>query len=181
MPDVIQPTPAEARSAACFNALMWGLSHPGEIQSLPKAGMVDVAESLIDRECSFYAEDETLRTRLAALGAYERPLENAEFVFAGLDRPDAPSLIARLATGDLAYPDSGATLFAPARFADGGTQLDLTGPGIAGNRIVSIAGVDAGIWEARRKAIAYPLGFELVLVDHDRLLALPRSCHASVI
>ncbi|WP_456774941.1 phosphonate C-P lyase system protein PhnH [Bradyrhizobium sp. USDA 4369] len=175
------PTAAESRTAAAFDATMWAFAHPGETRCLPAPGVLVVAEALVDRGCTVHADDADMSRRLLALGARPLPVETAGFVFADLGAVDSDRLIARISIGDLAYPDTGATLFAPARIGKQGARLRLTGPGIDGMREVTFGGVNPAVWAARRERIAYPLGFDIVLVDDDVVLALPRSTKVNVI
>ncbi|PKQ06334.1 MAG: phosphonate C-P lyase system protein PhnH [Alphaproteobacteria bacterium HGW-Alphaproteobacteria-10] len=145
------------------------------MQTLAEAGPLAIAQALIDRECSFYA-DQLLEPRLLALGGLAAPLESAEFVFAEA----TPELPARLFPGDPAYPDRGATLIAPARIGQG-ASLRLSGPGIKGKRTVALGGIPAAFWSARARALHYPLGFDMFVLDGARLIGLPRTTEIEVL
>lgn len=159
----------DARAGATFDALMWALAEPGAPQTLPEPGMQGLAHALIDREASFHA-DTDLAPRILALGGVPAAPGCADFVFAEA----SADLPARLCPGDAIYPDAGATLISPAGF-DRGARLRLTGPGIRGSRDLSLGGIAPGFWAARARALRYPLGFDIFLLDGPRVIGLPRT------
>lgn len=172
----IQPTAEDMRTIAAYEALMWAMAEPGTIHTLPAAGEAVIAETLIDRECTAFAATADMEAFLRTLGARIVALPDADYVFARLGAPDAAQIMVALAIGTFDYPESGATLIAPARFDDPDAQrLTLRGPGIDGGRRIALGGVAAEVWGARAQAIRYPLGFDMILVDEDRVVALPRS------
>ncbi|MGN6774575.1 phosphonate C-P lyase system protein PhnH [Rhizobium sp.] len=175
------PTLDDTRTNATFEELMWALSRPGQPRELPAEGFWSLAESLLDRECSFHvANDPSLDLKMAATGARRMPLADADYVFAAIRSAENVEALSRLRVGSLLYPDDAATLFAPARFGSG-QQLRLTGPGIKDNVTVSVEGIDPAFWQMRDKAIRYPLGWDLYLIDGRRLLGIPRSTKIEVL
>lgn len=175
------PTTDDSRTNASFEELMWALARPGLPRNLPFAGLFVLAESLIDRECSFHVSgDAALARRLAETGARPATLDRADYVFAPIGSTADVAALAGLRIGTLAYPDEAATLFAPARFGAGQT-LRLTGPGIRDAVTIEVDGVDPAFWAMRAKAIRYPLGWDLYLVDGDRLAGIPRSTKIEVL
>ncbi len=175
------PTLDDTRTNATFEELMWALSRPGQLREMPGEGFWILAESLLDRECSFHApNDPSLDTMLATTGARRAPLAEADYVFAALDSAESVEALSSLRIGTLAYPDDAATLFVTAKFGIG-QRLRLTGPGIKDSITIEIDGIDPGLWHMRRKAIRYPLGWDLYLVDGKRLLGIPRSTTTEVL
>lgn len=175
------PTPDDTRTNATFEELMWALSRPGQPREMPGEGFWTLAESLLDRECSFHAPDDpSLDTMLATTGARRLQLAEADYVFVAIDSAENVEALSSLRIGTLAYPDDAATLFATARFGTG-QRLRLTGPGIKDSLTIEIGGVDPGFWQMRAKAIRYPLGWDLYLVDGERLLGIPRSTTIEVL
>ncbi|MGZ9720539.1 phosphonate C-P lyase system protein PhnH [Rhizobium miluonense] len=175
------PTADDTRTNATFEDLMWALSRPGQPRDMSGEGFWGLAESLLDRECSFHCEDDaSLSVLLAATGARPTPLTEADYVFAAIDAPAKVKALASLRIGSLAYPDDAATLFVPARFG-AGQRLRLSGPGIKDSVTIDIDGVDPAFWQMRAKAIRYPLGWDLYLVDGKRLLGIPRSTKIEVL
>lgn len=170
------PTPdrEEARDNATFEAILWALARPGDVRRLPQPGLITVAMALVDGECAVYADTPDHLANLALRGADIVRLGAADHVF--LEAPEAfgAQPLADLATGDLLYPDRGATLCLTGRI-DEGARLRLTGPGIDGAGEARIGGLPDGFWAARAGLCRYPLGVEVLVVDGDRLLAIPRS------
>ncbi|MGV6874139.1 phosphonate C-P lyase system protein PhnH [Pseudochelatococcus sp. B33] len=197
----ILPTAEDSRANAVFEALMWALARPGLVRRVPVAGFAALAESLIDRECSFHVRDDTaLAVRLAETGARAVSLAEADYVFAPAGSQDDVTALAGLRAGTLSYPDEAATLFVPARFSqepidrepidrgpvdrgpvDRGPSLRLSGPGIREAATLQAGGIDPSFWPMRENALRYPLGFDLYLVDGDRLIGIPRSTKVEVL
>jgi alpha-D-ribose 1-methylphosphonate 5-triphosphate synthase subunit PhnH len=177
----ILPTADDSRTNAVFEELMWALSRPGLVRTLPGGGFSTMAESLVDRECTFHvAANADLDQALALTGARRATIANADYVFASLAIADEICDLSALRLGTLAYPDEAATLFAPVRLGSG-QQLRLSGPGIKDSLCVAIDGIDASFWQLRDKAIRYPLGFDLYLVDGDHVVGIPRSTKVEVL
>jgi len=101
-------------------------------------------------------------------------------MFTAINSAEKVDALASLRIGTLAYPDDAATLFATARLGSG-QRLSLTGPGIKDSVTIEIGGIDRSFWQMRRKAIRYPLGWDLYLVDGKRLLGIPRSTTIEVL
>ncbi|TXI05058.1 MAG: phosphonate metabolism protein PhnH, partial [Rhizobium sp.] len=155
MANNLVPTPDDTRTNATFEELMWALSRPGELRELPAEGFWPLAESLLDRECSFHvANDPSLDLKMAATGARRMPLAAADYVFAAIDTAENVEALSRLRIGSLLYPDDAATLFAPAQFGSG-QWLRLTGPGIKDSVTIDVAGIDPAFWHMRARAIRY--------------------------
>ncbi|MEL7150784.1 MAG: phosphonate C-P lyase system protein PhnH [Pseudomonadota bacterium] len=172
------PSDFETRTNTTFDALMWALSRPGLVRQLPVAGTAGIVEALIDRECRVYAQSDTLRVQVMRAGAELVALEEADHVF--VDALSDLTLLNQVSLGSDLYPETGATLIAPARFGDG-PLLRLTGPGVDGETPVRIEGVPPSFWEKRRDVMRYPMGFELFLIDGDQVLGLPRSTVVEVL
>ncbi|MEM7671363.1 MAG: phosphonate C-P lyase system protein PhnH, partial [Pseudomonadota bacterium] len=168
----------EVRTNASFDALMWALSRPGLVRQLPAAGMAGIVESLIDRECRVYAQSHTIRVQAARAGAEIAGPEKADHVF--VDELSDATLLNQISIGSDLYPETGATLVAPARFGDG-PSLRLKGPGVDGTTTVRLHGVPPSFWEKRRDVMRYPMGFELFLIDEDQVLGFSRSTVVEVL
>lgn len=176
---IAAPDAAEARCNATFEALMWAMARPGEPQALPETGLAAVIETLVDIECTIFAEDAGLRAYAADNGARvtANPAD-ADHVF--LDSLDvSETLLAAIRCGSALYPDDGATVVA--NVARGlGHRLRLTGPGIDGAREVTL-GVSHAFWALRAQLCAYPEGFDLLLVDGPAVVGIPRSSMVEVL
>ncbi|MBP1887589.1 phosphonate C-P lyase system protein PhnH [Sinorhizobium mexicanum] len=177
----VLPTADDRRTNASFEELMWAISRPGLVRGMPFAGFEALAESLIDRECTFHASlDPALDERIARTGARRAAVEKADYVFAPLGGETEVAALSQMRIGTLSYPDESSTLFAPAIIGTG-QALRLIGPGIKGEIFLRIGGVHPSFWAMRAKAIRYPLGWELYLVDGDRLVGIPRTTKIEVL
>ncbi|MEO1153446.1 MAG: phosphonate C-P lyase system protein PhnH [Pseudomonadota bacterium] len=167
-----QPSAFETETNATFDALMWALSRPGQARRLPARGMAGLVDALIDRECRVFAEEEAVAVRAVRAGAELVAVEAAEHVFAGA--PGDAGMLDRLPLGSDLYPETGATLYMPARLGTG-PALRLSGPGVEGQLTVRVDGLPQGFWPKRRAVMRYPMGFELFLIDGDQVMGVPRS------
>ena len=176
----VHPAPSdfEARTNATYEALMWALSRPGKLRRLPGAGQAALIETLVDRECRVYAQDDALRQLAGRAGAHLVPPDAADHLF--LAAPPAPDLLRDIPQGSDLYPENGATLVFPASFGSG-AGLRLTGPGIDGALDTQIAGIPGGFWAERQLVMRYPMGFEIFLLDGDQVMGLPRSTEIEVL
>ncbi|MBB3593607.1 alpha-D-ribose 1-methylphosphonate 5-triphosphate synthase subunit PhnH [Rhizobium sp. BK529] len=177
---LLLPTIEDMRTNATFDALMWALARPGRAQPLPFPGLLALAESLLDRECSFFCFDERLKAEIARTGANAVALPEAEYVFASLGGPAEISTLSVMLGGNLLYPDASATIFAEAQIGSG-TMLRLTGPGVNGSIDIMIGGVHSDFWALRAEAIRYPLGWDIYLADGASLIGIPRSTKIEVL
>lgn len=177
LPPLTQPDEHEVRDNATFESVLWALSHPGELRDLPQPGVMTVALALIDRECRVHAPDHQQAIR--ATGAVSAPPSDAGHAIMTLTQ-DALADVARLPVGSQLHPERGATIITSARIGTG-QHLRLQGPGIAGIRDIALGGIAPDFWHLRQMACAYPLGFELIVVDDARVLALPRSTRIEVL
>lgn len=177
----LRPTIADSRTNATFEEIMWALSRPGLVRTLPSAGLAAIGECLLDAECSFAVVDDAEFARaLSKTRARSVPLQEADYVFATADTPEKTLEFAKLRIGTLNYPDHAATLFIPARFGFG-ARLMLTGPGIKDRVTIAMDGIDPSFWRVRAQAVRYPLGWDVYLVDGDRVIGLPRSTRIEVL
>lgn len=172
------PSAEESRSNHAFDALLTALSRPGLIQTLPQPGEAPIIEALLDRECRVFCADPLLMPMVLATGAIVADLPAADHVFAGvLQDLDVAN---GLDLGSDLYPDDGAILVVRAVLGQG-PKLRLTGPGIETAVEITVGGLPAGFWDLRRQRIRYPMGFDLFLVDGDRVLGVPRSTQVEVL
>lgn len=172
------PSPEETLANSAFDALLWALSRPGIVRHLPAPGEAPVIETLIDRECSVYCADPLLMPQILRTGAQIAELDQADHVFFGTLN-SADQLTGLMIGSDL-YPDDGATVVIRVRLNDG-PALRLTGPGVDGAVQAQVAGLPDGFWQARQRMTRYPMGFDLFLLDGDRVLGVPRSTKVEVL
>ncbi len=172
------PSDFEAQTNATYAALMWALSRPGKPRQLPAPGQAGIIETLIDRECAVYIDNEALISIAQRTGAEIVAPESADHLF--LSTLPEEALMHSLRQGSDMYPEDGATLVIPATLQEG-ERLKLTGPGIDGTIGLSVGGISAAFWAARRMAMRYPMGFEIFLLDGDQIVGLPRSTEIEVL
>jgi alpha-D-ribose 1-methylphosphonate 5-triphosphate synthase subunit PhnH len=157
---------------------MWALSRPGLPRSLPETGLAQVIETLIDLECAVHFDDEALRTLAARPGATLTTPDRADHLF--LSAAPTPDLLHTLRMGSDLHPEEGATLVCPASFGTG-PRLRLTGPGCDGPVEVRIDGPTPAFWAERARVMRYPMGVDLLLIDGDQVIGLPRSTTVEVL
>lgn len=176
----LTPTATDCRTNAAFEVMMWALSRPGSIGTLPGDGMLTAAECLLDNECTFHVQDDApFQKALIQSGARCGPMSDVDYIFGDFNTSAKVQTLRTVRTGTLQYPDNSATLFVSAFFGSG-THLRLTGPGVADHITLAVDGVDPSFWSVRDDIIRYPLGFDVYLVDGDQVVGLPRSTKIEV-
>lgn len=167
-------TPFEACTQEVFTALLWALSRPGEVQTIPAGddAIALIGETLLDLETSFYTPDETLKARLVLTGAPHVSAAEAEYLFFPVWDDHAREVVKQARRGDALYPDRAATLIVPAGFM--GEAQPWHGPGIDGERNVTVT-LPEGFETLRDKAMNYPLGWDALLVGPSGVIGLPRT------
>lgn len=175
---VAPPDAVELRSNATFEALLWALSRPGDVRTLPEAGFGAIAETLVDLECSAYADTPAMREHIVASGAtLADRIDTADHVF--LSTPDTTGRqLAGIRCGSAVYPDDGATLVVAVAHA--GQRVRLSGPGIKDTTEIALA-VLPGFWAMREMLCLYPEGFDIFFVDGDQVIGIPRSTKVEVL
>jgi len=171
-----QPLPQQQ----AFRLIMQAMAYPGRVQQLAGddaarlvlATLLDPGVSLCDRHGLLAAADWPL------LEATPADAAQADYLLVDGSRPVdvAPKL------GTLPAPEQSATLLLRvAALDEGDTQLRLTGPGIATEQPLRIAGLHPD-WLARRAdwVAAFPLGVDLLLCDASRIAALPRTTRVEI-
>lgn len=171
----------EALQHAAFTALMWALSYPGRPQRLPAAGPAAFAligETLVDLETGYFTPDAALSAALARTGGRLLPPGRAPYhLYPRLDEATLAQLAAAPA-GTHLDPDLGATLVLGCALGEG-PELTLMGPGVARAITLRAGGLPPGLWRLRG-ALAYPLGWDMLLVDGDQVVGLPRTTAVEV-
>jgi alpha-D-ribose 1-methylphosphonate 5-triphosphate synthase subunit PhnH len=172
------PDAAETRANAAFDAILWALSRPGLPRRLPASGEGILIEALLDSECQVYTGDPLLVPVIGQTGARLVDIALADHVFLG-KLSDLVQL-GQCRMGSDLYPDDGATVVLRARFGTG-ARLRLTGPGVKGAVEVQIGGMPDGVWTRRAELMRYPMGFDLLVLDGDQIIGLPRSTNIEVL
>lgn len=169
------PDADEVRDNATFEAILWAFSRPGEIRTLPEPGEAAIALALVDRECVVHTDDADLERTITATGARSGSAAEADHAFL-LHATTVMQDVARLPAGSALYPDDGATVVLRVRIGSG-PVVTLSGPGIPSRTTVRIGGLPEGFWALRAARCRYPEGIDLILVDGDKVLGVPRSSH----
>jgi alpha-D-ribose 1-methylphosphonate 5-triphosphate synthase subunit PhnH len=177
-------TPQEALARQTFLALMWSLSYPGRAYELPASGadaFHAIGGSLLDLETSYFTPDNELALYLARTGARSLPPDRAAYHFYPTLDTDMLEFVQQASIGTLIYPDQSATLIFGCRLGLG-TTFRLQGPGISPAAVQSLQlnDVPSEIWEMRTKANRYPRGWDVYLVDENRVIGIPRTTQMTV-
>ena len=170
-------TEEEALARETFLALMQGLSYPGRIFKLPVSEddvFIAIAETLLDLETSYYTPDSSLADDLAKTGSRAFEQERASYHFYAQLDERALGTIKQASVGTMLYPDRSATLIIACKFGTG-LPLILAGPGIKTETHIQVDGIDHNFWTLRQNATRYPLGWDIFLVDNNRVVGLPRT------
>lgn len=183
-PSAPQASPAELRSRATFLALLWALSYPGRLHPLPssaagaspdaRTACLLAAETLLDLETSFFTPDVWLEERLLRTGARRLPVHEAAYHFYPALDAATLDIVAQACVGNYLYPDQAATLVIGCRLGSG-TRLTLCGPGIPAYTELRVDGLPVSLWTLRAEKSAYPLGWDMFLVDGTHVAGLPRT------
>lgn len=172
-------TQSEAQTRETFLAMMWSLSYPGRIYTIPTStedAFHIIADTLLDIETSFYTPDESFVAHLSRNGARPLTPDRAAYHFYATLTESQLDTVKDASIGTLMYPDQSATLIIGATIGTGQT-LHLSGPGIPpdvpGN--IQVGGLPAAFWNLRERAIRYPRGWDVYLVDGKSIVGLPRT------
>ncbi len=174
------PNAAEVLANRTYDALMWALARPGTIKTLPSTDFAAIAETLVDRECRVFADEPALAAAIAALGAEIVSAAEADHAFLALDTSAGLAALSEVPTGSHLYPDDGATVFASATIGSG-RRLRLSGPGIETVWEIALGGLPDEVWSIRASRCLYPTGFELFLIDGNKVIGIPRSTTIEVL
>lgn len=179
---------------AVYRQILNSMSRPGLISNIAaEAAKVDMetgcfkstfilALLLLDTEVTFKVYDaaEPGFTQLISRLTYAQAAATAEadfiFVLQNAGGEALTEALTQAYAGDLLNPHKAATLIIETDYAGNDRELVLTGPGIAGENYVKIAGTDGWIEERAAKNKEYPLGVDIIFADRtDNLLGLPRT------
>ena len=161
-----------------FRQLMRAFSFPGRIETLADGeALTQTLATLVDREATL-ADPQNLLDALTLqrLQARMTEPEHAQFIVA--DGSQSPTFEPSL--GTLESPEFGATILLKVASLGEGMHWQLTGPGIANTQALTISGLNPA-WLARRQVWneGFPLGVDLILVDTNCVVALPRTTLAT--
>lgn len=171
-----------------FRAVLDAFAHPGRITSLPDppAGPGTICPAtaeylltLVDRDTPLWLAPEfdlpAVRDFVRFHSGAPIVAERGAATFAVLAHDTATSLDG-FAIGTDPYPDRSATVVIEVPVLGAGTARRWRGPGIDGQAVVAVGGLDADFWRAWADNHAlFPCGVDVVFTAGSQLLALPRS------
>jgi len=143
-------------------------------------GLMLLIYTLIDAEVSFKVVGKSAQeaTRLISRLTYGRPsdLSSADFIIVLEDATEAEKgeAILKSKVGTLIDPHRSATLVMAVGTFGEKNDLVLKGPGIREKSVISLGGLEALMTLREEKNREYPMGIDMVFVDHAGL-ALPRT------
>jgi len=175
---------------ATFRAVLDATARPGTVVTLTErldaptpltAGAAAIALTLCDHDTHVWLDAPLAAT--PAVGEWLRFHTAARLIadpagaaFAFVADAQALPPFETFNPGTLEYPDRSTTIVIAVASFNEGAHLVLTGPGIAGQRAVRVAGLPADILarlvENRR---LFPRGVDLLLVCGSDIMALPRT------
>ncbi|PWT89178.1 MAG: phosphonate C-P lyase system protein PhnH [Proteobacteria bacterium] len=176
---------------AAFRAVMAAMARPGTIVPCPPAGpaapaplaatTATLARALLDYETPFWLDSALART--SAVGDWIRFQTGAALVtdprqasFAFLADPREAPPFESFSLGTDAYPDRSTTLVLQVERFGQGRDLQLRGPGIAGDARMSVEPLPIDIVQRLiANRARFPRGIDLILVARGAVAALPRS------
>lgn len=169
---------------ANFRLILDAMSRPGRcfsLHTLPNEGAVSLSilATLLDAEVSLSDYHNLLRTDdWLMLQAKSASSDEADYVLC--DAMQLPNLLPKL--GALPNPDESATLILKVnKLGMGDHKLILSGPGIEDVEYLSINGLNSDWLEKRDDwNSAFPLGVDIILVDDQSIVALPRTTNVKV-
>lgn len=189
VPPISQPAALEQRT---FRSLLSAMSMPGTIEVLTNTssaaistdagwdGVVAIAQTFLDHEVTFHVTVEDGAALEEAIlrrtGARTAPLDRAGYVFT--DTANARRAVVHAVEGALEEPEHSATVVIRCdNVGAGDLALRLSGPGVDGEIVLTLDGLDREVFEARNERTGpFPTGIDLLLVDGEgRVSGLPRS------
>lgn len=177
-------------SQRCFRAVLDAMARPGRIVTLGDGlplppeplspATYALLLSLADLETPVWLDARAHRPTVAATLRFRCgcPLvdDPAAATFAVVTELAAMPRLAAFAQGEPEYPDRSTTVIVQVAGLGVGERLLLSGPGVKGRCELMVAGMRPTFWdEVRENHRGFPLGVDIVLVDGDRVAALPRS------
>jgi alpha-D-ribose 1-methylphosphonate 5-triphosphate synthase subunit PhnH len=172
-----------------FRSVMEAMARPGTVQRIHAAagtpgammrGTAAIALTLFDHDTPVWL-DRTM-TATADVAKWLKFHTSAPVTpdtlassFALIGDVQALPSLDRFALGSNEYPDRSTTLIVQVDSLTSGPAYQLTGPGIDGTAILQ-ATIRQDLFERLAlNAILFPRGIDVVLVDDDRIVAIPRT------
>lgn len=167
-----------------FREVVESFSRPGRVQDL--AGFIETANAQTAALATLMDGETTLADPHGQIAPADWPLlqarqsatEIARYI--AVDGQRAPDFQPSL--GTLASPELGATLLIKvSALGSGPLHLTLSGPGIAGQSELRVAGLHGDWLQQRAHWVAgFPLGVDIILCTPSQIAALPRTTQVSM-
>lgn len=144
-------------------------------------GTYSIMKMLLDTETSFKVfsleEEKNANIINGLTGANIKDTYESDFVFVSLDKFECvDKIIKNLKVGDLINPEKGATLIIEVENINKGIEVKLKGPGILGEKNISLPMKESWISLRNEKVSEYPTGIDLVFIDIEgNILSIPRT------
>lgn len=172
-----------------FRKLLDALANPGTKSCIQKEAekfkgrhktLLALGCTLLDNEEKMYVEKNTaLAKELHSLTlSREAELEEADYIFLSseMNYGSMEQILRNVKHGTYADPQESATLFLLCDAVSGDLRITIKGPGVPGEREVSVSSYVGKVIEIRNQLkTEYPLGVDLVFTDRTGvLMGIPR-------
>ena len=173
-----------------FRSVMDAMARPGSVQRIVAAagapaammsGTAAIALTLFDHDTPVWLDPRMSETSdvtkwLKFHTGAPVVLDSSICSFALIGDGSALPALDRFALGSNEYPDRSSTLILQVESLTQGESLELRGPGIDGTAVLRAAIQPADLFERLAvNAALFPRGIDVVLVDDDAIVAIPRT------
>jgi alpha-D-ribose 1-methylphosphonate 5-triphosphate synthase subunit PhnH len=173
-----------------FRSVMDAMARPGSVQRIAVAagapdpmmhGTAAIALTLFDHDTPVWLDRQMSETSdvtkwLKFHTGAPVIADSSVCHFALFGEAQALPALDRFASGSNEYPDRSTTLILQVQSLTQGPALELRGPGIDGAAVVQATIHPADLFERLAiNAVLFPRGVDVVLVDDDRIVAIPRT------
>ncbi|RKF21432.1 phosphonate C-P lyase system protein PhnH [Alginatibacterium sediminis] len=184
-------------SQACFRQVLAALSEPGSVNTLglhigfePLAASVcQIVLSLCDNHTQLFVDPSSLMESQSTL---DNVIENIKFhtdtKISDKSRADfvitsasSPFVAEDYKSGTEMYPEDSATILLETNSFEGGTLLQLSGPGIEHTRQVRLGHIHSSLLDALiQPAYKYPLGQDFIFCCGEQIVAISRTTKVEI-
>jgi len=165
-----------------FDGLLSAMSRPGSIHTVPAPADHAIITTLVDHEVTVATSDEVLEKALSEQGRFNPESPDEASVVHVLDHTAVD--VRNCKRGSLVEPSDGATIIYRVEAVAAGdadeTMVTLSGPGVDGDRTLSVALPESELSALAAVQSEYPRGVDAVFATEDRLAAIPRSVTVEV-
>lgn len=183
-------------SQAHFRKILYAMARPGLCINLDGPDLhppldlyrssASIGLALMDRYVQFYCHNyssDTTAYLALNTGAAQGSLKEADFIF--VHATEAGYCMQQAKMGSLEYPDESATLIIQVEGFErtDGLSVQLQGPGIEGQRTISVSGIEPLLIETFMEVNSeYPLGIDCIFAAPDNsIMCIPRTSRISTL